>query len=270
MNTGTFPVTDDGVRFTRAIVRPPSDSFANGLTTASLGAPAVALARTQHATYVIALQRLGVTILPLPEDPDFPDSTFVEDTAVVTQRGAIIARPGAPTRAGEVTAIRAVLERECGPVAEIASPGTLDGGDICQADGHFFIGLSQRTNDEGARQLIDWLGQLGYTASTISIRDNRGLLHLKSGIAWLGGGYLVAGESLAGHPAFHGYKLIVAGADESYAANCVRVNDAVLMPAGFPGLAKRVAALGHEVVTLDVSEFAKMDGGLSCLSIRMP
>ena len=263
-------MTDEGVRFTWAIVQPPSDSFAAGLTTATLGAPDLVLARAQHAQYCLALQQRGVTVLSLPDTSAYPDSTFVEDTAIVTRHGAIIARPGAPSRAGEVTAIRLVLERKYGSVAAIAAPGTLDGGDICQAGQHFLIGLSERTNDEGARQLIHYLGQWGYTASTISIRDNRELLHLKSGISWLGNNTLLVTAVLAGHPALGGYEQLITSAGESYAANCVRVNDAVLMAAGFPGIARRVAALGREVVTLDVSEFAKMDGGLSCLSIRVP
>jgi dimethylargininase len=263
-------MTDQGVRFSRAIIRPPADSYAAGLTTAGLGAPHLGLARVQHAQYCVALQRLGITILPVPPDSTYPDSTFVEDTAIVTQRGAILARPGAPSRQGEVTAIREVLESQYATVAEITAPGTLDGGDICQADGHFFIGLSHRTNEEGAKQLASWLSRFSYTSSTINIRDDATLLHLKSGIAWLGAGWLVVTEALAGHPALRGYQQIVATPAEMYAANCVRVNDAVLMAAGFPALAAQVEGLGHRVITLDVSEFRKMDGGLSCLSIRLP
>lgn len=263
-------MTDEGVRFTSAIVQPPSDSYAAGITTSTLGAPDVALARAQHAAYCTALQRLGVTVTALPSDAAFPDATFVEDTAVVTPHGAIIARPGATSRAGEVTAMRGVLEMKLGAVAAITDPGTLDGGDICQAGRHFFIGLSQRTNDEGARQLAHWLAQSGYTASTIDIRDNSALLHLKSGISWLGDNIVVVTDALANHPALRDYTKLVTSAAESYAANCVRVNDAVLMAKGYPDIAKRVAATGREVVVLDVSEFEKMDGGLSCLSVRMP
>ena len=263
-------MTDQGVHFSRAIILPPADSYADGLTTSGLGAPNLPLARVQHAQYCVALQRLGVTILPVPPDSAYPDSTFVEDTAVVTSHGAILARPGAPSRQGEVTVMREVLESQYRTVAAITAPGTLDGGDICQADRHFFIGLSHRTNEEGARQLTSWLSRFDYTSSRIDIRESRELLHLKSGIAWLGDKRLVVTEALAGNPALRGYEQIVADAEEAYAANCVRVNDAVLMAAGFPALAQRVAAFGREVVVLDVSEFRRMDGGLSCLSIRLP
>jgi dimethylargininase len=263
-------MTEDGTRFTAAIVRPPAVTFADGLTTAGLGAPDLDRALRQHVAYCDGLERLGVRVTALPPDPAHPDSTFVEDTAVITARGVMLARPGAPSRAGEVAAMREALRSRVAGMASITEPGTLDGGDICQAGVTFFIGLSQRTNEEGARQLAAWLGVAGYAAATIDIRASAGLLHLKSGMAWLGGRDLVVTEALAAHPALQAYQLIVVPADETYAANCVRVNDAVLMAAGFPALAERVAALGHRVVTLEMSEFRKMDGGLSCLSLRLP
>ncbi len=263
-------MTDEGVRFTWAIVQPPSDSFAAGLTTSSLGTPDLARARAQHADYCQALQEHGVTVLSLPDSAAYPDSTFVEDTAIVTRHGAIIARPGAPSRAGEVTAIRLVLERKYGSVAAIVAPGTLDGGDICQAGNHFFIGLSARTNEAGAEQLTRWLNGHGYTAATVDLRHDPLLLHLKSGIAWLGGNQLIAVRSLATLPQLAGYDVTVVPDEERYAANCVRVNDVVLLPSGYPEITATVSAMGLRVVTLDMSEFRKMDGGLSCLSIRVP
>lgn len=263
-------MTRHGTHFSAAIVRPPAASFAEGLTTAALGRPDLSLARAQHAAYCAALEQLGVRVTTLPPDEAYPDSTFVEDTAVVTAHGAIVTRPGAPSRAGEVTAIRAALEARLGTVAAITAPGTLDGGDVCQAGTSFFIGLSHRTNEEGARQLADWLGRAGYSSCIIDIRGNDALLHLKSGIAWLGGGDMVVAEALVDHPALAGYRRIVVPTDETYASNCIRVNDAVLVAAGFPAVAADVAALGHRVMTLDMSEFRKMDGGLSCLSLRLP
>jgi dimethylargininase len=256
-------------QFTRAIVCPPSTSYARGITAATLGAPDLSLALEQHAAYCDALESLGVEVTALPSDPAHPDSTFVEDTAVVTPMGAILARPGAPSRAGEVTAMRPLLQRYCGDLAAIAAPGTLDGGDICQVDSHFFIGLSERTNDAGASQLTRWLEGLGYSAETVSIRGNAQLLHLKSGIAWLGSSDLVVVESLAGHPSLKHFRQVVVPDADSYAANCVRVNGAVLMAGGYPELTERVAALGYSVVSLAMSEFRKMDGGLSCLSVRL-
>ena len=258
------------MNFSSAITRPPSASYAAGLTTAGLGAPDLALAQAQHAAYCAALTQLGLAITALPPDDAYPDSTFVEDTAVVTAHGAILARPGAPSRAGEVAAMQVVLEGMSGAVATIHAPGTLDGGDICQAGDHFLIGLSDRTNVEGARQLTAWLERLGYTAATIDIRGHSTLLHLKSGIAWLGDAHLVTVAGLADHPALQRFQLLVVPDADGYGANCVAVNGAVLMATGFPALAARVAALGFRVIELEMSEFRKMDGGLSCLSVRVP
>ena len=264
-------MTTDGPRFTRAIVCPPADSYAGGLTTAGLGSPDLTLARRQHAAYCSALEAAGVSVTTLPADARYPDSTFVEDTAIVTRHGAILCRPGAPPRAGEVPAMRAALEMLLHQeLATITTPGTMDGGDICQAGNHFFIGLSARTNEAGAEQLTRWLSGHGYTAATVDLRHDPMLLHLKSGVAWLGDNRLVAVPSLATLPQLAGYDVTVVPEEERFAANCVRVNDVVLIPSGYPGITAIVGAMGLRVVTLDMSEFRKMDGGLSCLSIRVP
>jgi dimethylargininase len=144
----------------------------------------------------------------------------------------------------------------------------LDGGDICEAGKHFFIGVSRRTNEEGARQLAAFLTRDGFTTSFVDIREMRSILHLKSGTAWVGEGKLVVMEELAGREEFRGYELIRVAPEESYAANCVRVNDYVLIPAGFPKIAAELVARGFGIMEIEVSEFRKMDGGLSCLSLR--
>jgi dimethylargininase len=260
----------DGTAFRAAIVRPPAATYADGLTSSGLGAPHVALALRQHAAYIGALEALGVRVTVLPPVAVHPDATFVEDTAVVTARGAIVARPGAPSRLGEADLMRPELARLLGEVAAIEAPGTLDGGDICQAGRHFLIGVSARTNEAGARQLATWLAARDYEATLVDIRGEATLLHLKSGIAWLGGRDLVVAEPVANRPEFAGFRRLVVPAAEAYAANCVRVNAAVLVAAGFPAAAKLIAAAGYRVVPLEMSEFRKMDGGLSCLSLRLP
>ena len=255
-------------RFTRAIVRPPSSNFADGLTSVSLGTPDFALALEQHAQYCDALERVGLELVRLPEDPAHPDATFVEDTAILSVRCNVLTRPGASSRAGEVTAIRAALASfDIKPTA-IESPGTLDGGDICEAGEHFFIGISQRTNWDGAAQLAAFLTKAGYTSACIDIRAVPGILHLKSGIASLGDERIVAIDSLIDHPALKNHELVRVPPGEEYAANCVRVNDHVLMAAGFPRMRLAVEQLGYDSIVLDMSEFQKMDGGLSCLSLR--
>jgi dimethylargininase len=255
-------------KFSRALVRPPADSFAMGLTTADEGPPDLARARAQHAAYCAALQRAGVQVHFMAPDDAHPDSTFVEDTAILTEKVAIATLPGAASRVGEVATVLATLVSLDLEVEEIVAPGSVDGGDICQAEDHFFIGLSQRTNDEGARQLAEILRSRGYTCSAISIRRSRTLLHLKSGIAYLGDGRLLLTADFPAVPEFAGFTTLRVVPEENYAANCVRVNDRVLIAAGYPRLAEQLEALGLATVALDVSEFRKMDGGLSCLSLR--
>jgi dimethylargininase len=253
-----------------AIVRPPPGNFADGLTTAGLGPPDVALALEQHARYCEALERSGLTVRRLPADPRFPDSTFVEDPAVLTQRGAILTRPGAASRRGEVAGIRAVLAERSPEPAEIRAPGTVEGGDVCDAGDRFFIGVSERTNEDGARQLAALLRDRGYGASCVDIRGLPGLLHLKSGLAFLGDGRLLAVDELASHPELRNgeYDIVRVENDESYGANCVRVNGVVLFAAGHPRLERRLRDLGYSLTVLEMSEFRRMDGGLSCLSLR--
>jgi dimethylargininase len=255
-------------RFTRAIVRPPSANFADGLTSVALGRPDFALALEQHARYCEALERLGLVLTRLPEDSAHPDATFVEDAAVLAPRCSVLCRPGAPSRAGEVTAIRDALWSLGITPCAIESPGALDGGDICEAGGHFFIGVSQRTNWEGAAQLATFLTKAGYGTSCIDIRAVPGILHLKSGIAALGDRRIIVIDSLAGHTALRNHDIVHVPAGEEYAANCVLVNDRGLMASGFPRMRTAVEDLGFAAVELDMSEFQKMDGGLSCLSLR--
>jgi dimethylargininase len=257
------------MNFSHAITCPPSASYADGLTTAGLGRPDLALALAQHAAYCAALEALGVRIVALPADPAHPDSCFVEDTAVVTPGGPILARPGAASRVGEVAAMQSALEAIFTSIPAIASPGTVDGGDICQVGAHYLIGLSDRTNEAGALQLNGLLSDMGYFSEVVSIQGNPLLLHLKSGLSWLGGDDILVVEALANHPALQRYRLHVVPDSDCYGANCIRVNDTVLMAAGFPMVAARVEALGFNVVTLEMSEFQKMDGGLSCLSVRI-
>ena len=254
--------------FRRAIVRPPGPNFADGLTTTDLGKPDVELAKRQHEAYCRALEQCGVELIRLPASPQHPDSTFVEDTTVLTSHSAILARPGAASRLGEVAEIGDTIGKFYRDVDEIQPPGTLDGGDICEAGSHFFVGISDRTNEDGFRQLARFLAAKGFTSSTVDIRGLGSILHLKSGVAYLDDNNLVVMEGLAATREFSGYNRIVVAPDESYACNCVLVNDRVLMPEGFPRLQAELISHGYRPFPLDVSEFHKMDGGVSCLSLR--
>jgi dimethylargininase len=257
------------MHFSRAIVRSPPATFAAGITYANEGAADVALAVRQHRAYCQALADCGLEVSTLPADCAYPDGCFVEDTAIVTARGAIATRPGAPSRMGEVDSIITALRAWFPDIARIGAPGTLDGGDVCEADGHFLIGLSSRTNEAGARQLAEFLEALGYRSSFIDIRNSPRLLHLKSGMSYLGDGRLLLTADLPVGKGLQPYELVVAPEAERYATNCVRINDRVLIAAGYPEIADILAGLGYETLSLEMSEFRKMDGSLTCLSLRL-
>ncbi|HKY42760.1 MAG TPA: arginine deiminase family protein, partial [Pyrinomonadaceae bacterium] len=177
--------------FTKAIVRAPCSNFAAGLTSVDLGLPDFERALVQHEAYCKALESCGLEIIRLAPDEDHPDSTFVEDTAVLTSRGAIITRPGAASRQGETKSVVPVVREHFADVRFIREPGTVDGGDVCEAGEHFFIGISERTNPAGLEQLASALESFGYSSSLIDIRGTGNILHLKSGLAYLGGKLLL-------------------------------------------------------------------------------
>ena len=254
--------------FTRAIVRPPDMNFAEGLTSVDLGKPDFLTALKQHEAYCRALNECGLELITLPPNETYQDSTFVEDTAILTERCAVLTRPGAASRSGEVSLIANELVLRFSEVRSIEEPGTLDGGDICEAGNHFFIGLSHRTNEAGAQQLANILSAFEYTSDVVDIRNLNSILHLKSGIAYIGDNRMVVIKELADMDVFSSYDLILVDEDEAYAANCVQVNNRVLLASGFPKFAAQLDRLGVKTVAVDMSEFQKMDGGLSCLSLR--
>lgn len=253
------------MRFSRAIVREPGPSFIHGLTTAQLGIPDYQLALKQHQAYVRALKECGLAIIELPPDDKHPDSTFVEDTALLTPRCAIIMRPGAPARRDETISMEEVITEFFSTVERVEPPGTADAGDIMMVGHHYYIGLSQRTNLHGATQIIDVLQSHGMTGSTIPLKR---VLHLKSGVAFLENNTMLIGREFSECPEFKSYELIEVDDDESYAANSLWVNGMVLVATGYPRTERAIRSAGFRAVTLDVSEFRKLDGGLSCLSLR--
>lgn len=253
------------MKFEKAVVRRPCRRISAGISGADLGKPDYRKAVLQHESYVRSLEACGVQVTVLEADDRFPDSTFVEDTAVLTERCAVICRPGASSRKGEEEAIASCLENFYKKLEFIESPGSLEGGDVMRVKDHFYVGLSGRTNESGARQLIYFLEKYGYTGSTITLRK---ALHLKTGLSYIENDHLLTAGEFIGHPSFKHLHVITVEEEEQYAANSIWVNNRVLVPAGFEKTRLAIERAGYQTVKIDVSEFRKLDGGLSCLSLR--
>lgn len=251
--------------FNHVIVKKPSKSYVNGLTTSALGTPNYEQVLIQHEAYVNALKKCGVEVTYLEADEAFPDATFVEDTAVLTKEFAVVTNPGAPSRNGEIKAIEEALQPFYDKIHHIVAPGFLDGGDVLQADRIFYIGLSERTNEEGAKQLKEIVEAENYTAHIIPLKE---FFHLKTGIAYVGKNRMVMAGEFITNPLFDTYEKIIIPKEQEYAANCILVNDYVILPAGFEQTNEQLKSLGYQTIELAMSEFQKQDGGLSCLSLR--
>lgn len=251
--------------FSQAIVRAPSESMLHGLSAAGLGVPDYDLACAQHKQYVQTLQECGLKVTVLPALQDYPDSCFVEDTALITPHCVILTRPGAPSRRGEVAHIKSALASVRPTLEVIEEPATIEAGDIMMVGDHYYIGLSQRTNQHGANQMIEILHRYGLSGSTVEMSE---MLHLKTGLSYLENNHLVACGEFIDHPEMQKYELIKVAPEHAYSANCIWVNDCVLVPAGFPQTSAAIAKLNYTVREVEMSEFEKLDGGLSCLSLR--
>ncbi len=251
--------------FSNAIVKQPCQNMIKGLTGSQLGLPDYPLACRQHKDYISALEACGLNVTIMPPDEDYPDSTFIEDTCLLTDRCAVITRPGADARKGETASVKQTISRFYNTVEHIRPPGTLDAGDVMMADNCFYIGLSLRTNQEGARQLSAILESFQFTTCTLPLAH---VLHLKTGISYLDNDILLTAGEFIDHPALSGFKAIVVPEAEGYAANSLWINGTVLVPAGFPVTLEKIQQAGYKTIELDMSEFQKLDGGLSCLSLR--
>ncbi len=254
--------------FKNIIVRRPGKSVCKGITSCpELGEPDYQLALKQHDDYIAALKKCGCKVTVLEAMEDFPDSCFVEDTAVLTSKVAIISRPGADSRREEskymIETIKQFYPED--KIEYIVAPGTMEGGDVMMVGNHFYIGKSARTNDEGCRQFIEILEKHGHTGTVVELKE---MLHLKTGVNYLeNNNLLISGEFLL-NELFDQYNQYEIPEDEGYAANCIWVNDKVIVPSGYPKVKKMVEDMGYEVLTVDTSEYKKLDGGLSCLSLR--
>lgn len=251
--------------FSTAIVKKPGFSIEKGLTSANLGQPDFNLALIQHQQYINALKECGLKVMELEADEKFPDSTFIEDIALCTPYCAVVTNPGAGSRKGEKEGIEIVLKPYFENIETIKSPGTIEAGDIMMVDSHYFIGLSSRTNKEGAVQMISILKKYGLSSSTVPLKK---MLHLKTGLSYLEKNNLLVCGEFINFSEFETFNKLIVPENEAYAANSVWVNDLVLVPDGYPQTTEMIQNAGYTVITIDVSEFRKLDGGLSCMSLR--
>lgn len=237
-----------------------------GLRAPGSGAPSFAAVASEHEAYVAALRRAGLQVAVLDALEDYPDAVFVEDPALVFPTVAIVLRNRAATRAGEAAALRPALCSHFPQVVEMSGPGHVDGGDVLVCASEVLIGLSARTDDDGARTLAGLLSDYGLHARIVAAPA--GVLHLKSACSLLDARTVLCTKPLEGSGIFASSVTVVVPDDERGAANALRINDVVLLGAEYPRTAQMLSARGYEVVSLPTREISKLDAGLSCMSLR--
>ena len=259
-------MSERSFRFTHAITRRPPLSAVHGLRAEDVGNPDSDVLMRHHDAYVLALRQAGVDVSVLDALEEFPDSLFVEDTALCLQEGAVVLRPGAPTRFGESMAMAPHLGDVYSDVRQLTGAGFVEGGDILTTETEILVGRSARTNAEGIAELREAVASWGYTVREVTTPP--GVLHFKSDCSLLDGSTILSTPRLSASGCFEGYTVVDVAEGEEPAANSIRVNDVVFMPSGFPLTTERVRDAGFVVIELENSECQKIDGGLSCLSLR--
>ena len=249
-------MTDPTYEFTRAITRRPAASITEGLRAEDIGTPDLDQMLKDHAHYVATLKKTGAEVIELPPLDDLPDAVFVEDTALCLPEGAVLMRPGAPSRMGEVAHMAPALRNLYDEVREISGPGHIEGGDILVTGREILVGRSDRTDAAGVAELSGIVGDWGHSLREVFTPP--GVLHFKTDCSLLDGETILSTKRLDASGCFEGYRVLHVADGEEAAANSIRFNQFVLMPAGFP----------RTVVEINNSECAKLDGGMSCLSLR--
>jgi len=260
-------MTDRSFHFSHAVTRRPAASITRGLRAVDTGNPDLALMQRHHADYIAALRATGATVIELPALEDYPDSVFVEDTALCLPQGAVIMRPGAPSRLGEAAEMAPVLAGLYRDIRRIDGEDSfIEGGDILVTETEILVGRSARTNAAGVAELSRLVADWGH--SVRELHTPPGVLHFKTDCSLMDGETILATDRLAASGCFKGYRVIPVAAGEEASANAIRFNDSVLFPAGFPRTRDRLEAAGYHVTEIGNSECAKIDGGMSCLSLR--
>lgn len=253
-------------RFTDALCRLPSASIIDGLRAVDTGTPDLDVFAGHHADYVAALRATGAEVRVLPANAAFPDSVFIEDAAICLAEGAIVTRPGAPSRLGEAADLAPVLSDYYDVVRWIEAPGFIEGGDVLVCENEILVGQSARTDGAGIAALADLVADWGYMVREVATPP--GVLHFKTDCSLMDEETILSTERLSASGCFDGYRVLHTAPGEEAAANAIRFNDVVLMADGFPGTAEVLAQAGYDLRLIGNSEAAKLDGGMSCLSLR--
>lgn len=259
-------MTADPARFTHALCRAPARSAVHGIRADGGPDPDFAGLAAEHQAYVATLRDLGLAVTVLEPLDDFPDALFTEDVALTFPDGAILLRPGAPGRAGEVEHIRGALAAHHARLLEMTGPGFADGGDVLRLADRVIIGLSARTDRTGAEELAGLLRQLGYLAEIAETPP--GVLHFKTGCGLIDAHTILAVPALADCPQFEGLEVVTTPPGEEPAANILRIRDTVLVGDRWPATHALLAARGIEIHPLPTDQIAHIDAGLSCMSLR--
>ncbi|MBQ4823639.1 dimethylarginine dimethylaminohydrolase [Leisingera sp. HS039] len=252
--------------FTRAITRRPAASIANGLRAEDIGNPDLDSMLAAHSAYVAALCSTGAEVIELDPLDAFPDAQFVEDTALCLPQGAILMRPGAPSRLGEVAEMAPALRGCYGDIREIKGPGHIEGGDILVTGKEILVGRSDRTDAAGVAELAEIAAGWGHSLREVFTPE--GVLHFKTDCSLMDAETILSTKRLDASGCFKGYRVLHVAEGEEAAANAIRFNNLVLMAAGFPRTADMLDKAGYQLVEIDNTDCAKLDGGMSCLSLR--
>ncbi len=253
--------------FTYAITRRPSASIVAGLRAVDTGVPDLALMQAHHDDYIAALRSTGAKVVELLALEAYPDSVFVEDTALCLPEGAVVMRPGAPTRLGEATEMAPHLRALYGQVVRVqGADAFIEGGDILTTETEILVGRSARTNAQGIAELTQLVAPWGHRVREVFTPP--GVLHFKTDCSLLDEETILSTRRLVASGCFDGYKVIYVAEGEEACANTIRFNDLVIMPKGFARTRDALDLAGYKVREVGNSECAKLDGGMSCLSLR--
>ncbi len=250
------------MQFKRAILREVPDTYKSCISShPNYKDLDIQKAREQHFNYRKLLEELGIETILLHKDNNYPDSCFIEDTAVIHKDKAVITRLAKETRQGEENAVENVL-KDYKSVKRVITPGTIEGGDVIHLNDRLISGVTSRTNMEGIRQTEEWLGV------KIDTIEDKSIVHLKSYVTYLGEGIFVSTKKYASHPLLRDFEVIVVPDGEEYGANTLAMNDIIIMSEGHDKLIKMINEHGFDVFTLKMTEFEKCEGALTCLSLR--